>query len=337
MKSLIFYLPPIAVMMLSLTTAYGQSSNINPTAKTVTYEELYDSPYDISKLFIHLQPVYGELFATNPTAGLGVEAQYYLRNILDIKGHVRVPYASRTDVVRHAAERNSTVLNDPKGYFYAEVIGSYHIVDKEVDTETKFILYSSRYRGEKWAATVPLYTKIPTKVRKVYSARLGGLSYTTAVDYNRLADLQGIALADGDGNPIPDGESVFGNMRAQGAYIGTSLALIKNAAVQPDKIYGTLVNDLIFTAFLDIILTPAVRVDDIYLNDVVYSASTIKKSLFGLRAGFDGKFNREIGWAYAAEMGYRPGLANSGFYVSVRMSFPVFSSSLQHQVESFGK
>lgn len=337
MKATDFLILSLTGMIITHTEAISQSSDLNPTAKTITYEELYDNPYDISKLFVHLQPIYGEMFATNPTAGFGLEAQYYLRNLLDFKGHVRVPYGSRTDIVRNAAEKNSTVSNNPRGFFYAEIIASYHVRDSEQDSETKFILYSSRYKGEKWAATVPLYTKIPTKVRKIYSARLGGLSYNTCVDYNRIMSLQGTSIADAAGNPVPENESVYGNMQAQGIYLGASLATIKNVAIQPDKIYGTLVSDLIFTTFVDLIIAPAVRIDDIYLNDQVFLSDAIKKSMFGLRAGIDGKFNRQVGWAYSAEIGYRPGLQNSGFYISGRISFPVFATSLQQRVESFGK
>ena len=51
----------------------------------------------------------------------------------------------------------------------------------------------------------------------------------------------------------------------------------------------------------------------------------------------EGKFNRKFGWAYGGEIGYRPGLKQSGFFVLAKISFPVFATQLKHQVESFGK
>jgi hypothetical protein len=315
----------------------AQNVNLNEDAKTITYEELYDNPYDISKLFVHIQPIYGELFALNTTAGFGLEAHYYLKNVLDFRAHARIPYATATDMVKNAAKRNSTVDNEAKSYAYYELIGTYHIVDRDEDTETKFILFSKRYKGNKWAATVPLHTVIPTKVRKIYGARLGGFSYKTAAFYNTVAERQGVTLEDGDGNPISSDESVYGNMSAAGIYIGGSMALIKNVAVQPDKIYGTLVNDLIFTTYLDLMIAPVVTVDDIYKDGVKYSSEILATNMFGFRAGMDGKFNREISWAYGAEIGFRPGLKKSGFYILAKISFPMFSTQLRHQVESFGK
>lgn len=334
-KYFLFYI--VIYSVLGSGGIRAQNVNLNPDAKTITYEELYDNPYDISKLFVHIQPIYGELFALNTTAGFGLEAQYYLNNLLDFRGHARIPYATATDMVKNAARQNSTVDNLAKSYGYYELIATYHIVDRDEDTETKFILFSKRYKGDKWAATVPLHTVIPTKVRKIYGARLGGFSYKTAVFYNNVLERQGTVLRDGDGNPISSDESVYGNMSAAGLYIGGSMALIKNVAVQPDKIYGTLVNDFIFTTYLDLMIAPSTRIDDIYNDGIKYSAKTIATNMFGFRAGMDGKFNREISWAYGAEIGFRPGLKKSGFYVLAKISFPMFSTRLQHQVESFGK
>lgn len=115
------------------------------------------------------------------------------------------------------------------------------------------------------------------------------------------------------------------------------MAIIKNVAVQPDKIYGTLVSDLIFTTFFDINFTPMVTIDDIYNDGIRYSSEPIQKSVLGFRAGMEGKFNRKFSWSYGGEIGYRPGLKESGFFVLAKISFPVFSTQLRYQVESFGK
>jgi len=334
-KPIIFF--SCLLLIAGTNKLIAQNTNLNQDAKTITYEELYDNPYDISKLFVHFQPICGELFATNTTAGMGLEVQYYMKNLLDFQGHVRIPYATATDMVKNAAKQNSTVDNQARSYGYYELVATYHIIDRDEDTETKFILFSKRYKGDKWAATVPLHTVIPTKVRKIYGARLGGFSYKSAVDYNAVTSRQGTVLQDGDGNPIAEDESVYGNMSAAGLYIGGSMSMIKNVAVQPDKIYGTLVNDLIFTTYLDLMIAPAVNVDDIYNDGIRYSSAAIATNMIGFRAGMNGKFNREISWAYGAEIGFRPGMQKSGFYVLAKISFPMFSTQLRHQVESFGK
>ncbi len=315
----------------------AQSENLNEDAKTLTFEELYDTPYDINKLFIHIIPMYGEYFATNTTIGWGVKAHYYHKNIADFEATFRGPYSKNFDLTKDASLKNSTVDNAAKPFAYYELIGTYHIKDAEQDTETKFILYSNRYKGDKWAATVPLHTIIPTKVRKIYGARFGGMAYNTAVYYNKIMDEQGTTMYSDEGLELDPNESVYGNMSAMGFYLGGSLALIKNVAVQPDKIYGTLVNDLIFTTFFDISFAPSVNVDDIYNDGIRFSSEPIKTSVLGFRAGFEGKFNRKFAWSYGGEFGIRPGLAQSGFYVLGRVSFPVFGTELRYQVESFGK
>lgn len=315
----------------------AQNENLNTEAKTLIYEELYDTPYDINKLFVLLQPMYAELFTTNTTIGWGVKAQYYLKNLADFEAHVRAPYSRTFDITRDAAFKNSTVDNEARPFTYFELMGTYHIKDQEQDTETKFILYSKRYKGDKWAATVPSHTIIPTKVRKIYGARFGGMAYKTSVDYTRIMDKQGVTIYSDEGGEIGDDESVYGNMSATGFFIGGSMALIKNVAVQPDKIYGTLVNDLIFTTFFDINFTPIITIDDIYDEGIRYSSEPIQKNVLGFRAGLEGKFNRKFSWAYGGEIGYRPGLKQSGFFALIKISFPVFATQLKYQVESFGK
>lgn len=315
----------------------AQNQNLNTDATTITYEDLYDTPYDINKLFIHLQPMYGEFFTTNTTIGLGFKAQYYLKNIADIEGHIRAPYGRSFDLTRDAAYKNSTVDNEARPFTYFELLGTYHIKDLESDTETKFILYSKRYKGDKWAATVPLHTVIPTKVRKIYGARIGGMAYKTSVDYSRIMEIQGVTLYSDQGDQIGADESVYGNMSVAGIYIGGSMSIIKNVAVQPDKIYGTLVSDLIFTAFFDVNFSPMIIIDDIYDEGVRYSSEPIEQNILGARAGLEGKFNRKFSWAYSGEIGYRPGLKDSGFYALIKISFPVFATQLRYQVESFGK
>ncbi len=315
----------------------AQNANLSKEAKTLTYEELYDTPYDINKLFIHIQPMYGEYFTTNTTVGWGIKAQYYMKNVASFEAHVRAPYGKPFDLVRDAAIKNSTVDNEARAFSYFEVLGTYHIKDEEFDTETKFILYSKRYKGDKWGATVPLHTIIPTKGRRIIGARFGGMGYRSAVDYNRIMDKQRVTLISDEGGEIGSDESVYGNMSALGFFIGGSLTLIKNVAVQPDKIYGTLVNDLIFTTFFDINFTPVVTVDDIYNDGDRFSAEPIQKNVLGFRAGVEGKFNRKISWAYSGEVGYRPGLKKSGVFALVKISIPVFSTQLRYQVESFGK
>lgn len=325
----------IAVILVNGFEAHGQLRNSG--GNTFTYEEVYDSPYEIHKLFLMMQPVYGELFVANVNVGFGLEAQYYLKDKLDFRVHGRKTYTKKFDHSRDVAEKNSNVDNLPNVYNYYEIGATYHVVDKEENTETRMILYSKRYKGRKWMAKVPDHAMVPSKVRKIYGVRLGGLSYDTSTDLDRAFEKQEVALVNDQGNPIDDQAVIFGNLSAQAVYLGGSSAWIKNFAVKPDKTYSDLTSDLIFTTYLDFIFAPNPQVDDVIYNGETFDTSILKVNKLGVRAGMEGKFNRDLSWAYGAEVGFRPGIKNRGFYALFKISFPVFGTSLSHSKEAFGK
>lgn len=319
--------------------AYHSSAQLRKSGITPpTYEGLYDAPYEINKLFVHFQPLYAELFATNLNVGMGVEAQYYWDDKMDFKGHARTAYTRATDFTRDVAEKNKGLQTfEPYKFNYIELGATYHIKDFEQDTETKFILYSSRYVGAKWAAKVPEHIKAPTKVRKIYGARLGGMTYQTSFDLRRVMDEQKINLYTADSTILPGGAQVFGNLGAFGGYVGGSYSIIKNAAIKFDKTYGVAASDLIFTAYADLIVMPSVALENIMYDNRIYLTEGVKTSMLGFRAGMEGKFNRELGWAYNAEVGMRPGISSRSLFALVKISFPVYSANLNHEVEAFGK
>jgi len=324
------------------TTLRAQGSLVK---EAITYEELYDDPYAVNKLFVHLQPLYAELFATNVNAGFGIGANYYHKDKADFFANFRHVYALSTDYVRSIAVKNSAVANRPVAFNFMEVGGTYHIKDFETDTETKIILYSKRYqKGNRWAAHVPEHTVIPSKVRKVIGARLGGFAYSTSVDLKRVADEQGVEIQTEEGAVFPSNFYSHTNQRVRGVFLGGSMSWIKNLAIKPDKGYGVLSDDLMLTAFLDVMYAPTIALDDIVYRDPAdpsvllnYSTQNIKTQPLGFRLGIEGKHNRELGWAYGAEVGSRPTVSGRGFLVLVKVSFPVYSTNLDHSREAFGK
>lgn len=320
----------------------------------VTYEELYDEPYAINSLFVQFQPIYGEMWTANINAGFGLEATYFLKDKMRFNAQARKTYSRKFDLSRDIAVNNSDVANEPAIFNYFEVGGMYHIKDFEESSKTSMFLYKKSYKGSKWAARVPINADIPCKVRKIYGARLGGFYYDTSFDVNRVIDNQGKTmdvLVNVDPNADPSQVTlpansptnseeefqVFTNMAAGGIYVGGAMSWIKNIAVDFDNKYQEGVDDLIFTAFLDILIAPSVTVDDIVYNGNTYSAEEIDTSMFGFRAGIEGRFNRTWGWAYGGEVGMRPGIAGRQFYALVKISFPVFSTNLDYSVEAFGR
>jgi hypothetical protein len=311
-----------------------------PNEGPVTYEELFDEPYEINKLFVQFQPLYGDLFVTNVNAGFGIEASYYLGTKWDFRAHARKTYTKKFDLSRDIAEKNSDVDNAPGIFNYYELGATYHFKDFDESSKTKMILYKKSYKGSKWAARMPKEVEIPCKLRKIYGARVGGFAFDSSTDINRALDGQGIDkvdFVDADGNSIGEDVSIFGNVAVSGFYVGASIAKIRNVAVEFDNNYAQGVDDLIFTAFFDIMVGVSRRVDNIFYNGIEFDSGVIKTNALGFRAGIDGKFNRTLGWGYGAEMGFRPGIQSRNFFALVKISFPVYSTNLNNKVEAFGK
>jgi hypothetical protein len=313
----------------------------------VTFEEIYDDPYSINKLFIGFQPFYGELFATNINAGFGFEAQYFHKNTFDVKAQFRKTYSSRFyDFNRELAAKNGVTDNKPEIFNYYEVGGTYHIRDFDVYSKTRLVLRKKGTSMSRWASSVPQTAEVPSKVRKIFGARAGAIIWNSTADVTRALEKQGLTNADlvtAENVALPDtyiddkGETQdltpFSNLYSTNIYVGGSFTRIRNMAVSFDN-YEEGLDDGIFTFFVDVMLAPSLTLDPILYNGEEYYTNAIKLNNLGVRAGIDGKFNRKIAWAYSGELGYRPSMEGRGFFALMKISFPVFSSNLQKKGEN---
>ncbi len=347
----------IAVFLTASVNLFAQGERKDKTA--VTYEELYDEPYSVNKLFVGIQPLYAEMFVTNVTAGFGAEAVYYHKDKADFRVAFRKSYSQQFfDMARDFAVKRSDVDNRAEVFNYYEFGGTYHIKDFEESSKTKMFLYKNSYKGNKWAARVPLSAEVPCKVRKIYGARLGAIIWDSSTDIGRALEKQGLTNADlknSEGVGLPktifvNGRNetfdVFSNIASKGLYVGGSMTWIKNVAVNFDKFEEGL-DDLIFTAYFDVLVAPSIKIDNIVYTDTdpnspnagthTYDISPLKTKMLGFRLGMDGRFNRMFSWSYGGEVGYRPSLQGRGFYAMLKISFPVFGTNLDYKVESFGK
>lgn len=338
------------LLFINVAVSVAQGERRDQDQNAVTYEELYDEPYGVNKLFVGFQPLYGESFATNVNAGFGIEASYYYQNKADFKMHFRKPYSSSFfDLNRDLANKNATTSTKPQTFSYVEFGGTYHIKDEEATSKTKMVLYKSSYKGNKWAGRVPLTAEVPAKVRKIYGARLGGIIWNTTADLNREMEKQDLSYADlitseGIGMPATfiDGLGrtqdvrVFSNLSTAGLYVGGSLSWFRNVAVSFDN-YEEAVDDGLLTLFFDILYSPVLNLDPVKYQGLEYSVDAIKTNALGFRLGIDGKFNRTLSWSYGGELGYRPSFQGHGFFAMFKISFPVFGTNLDYKVESFGK
>ncbi len=327
--------------------AFAQAPQDDKNA--VTFEELYDEPYAVNKLFIGFSPLYAEVFATNTNAGFGAFAQYYHKDKFNIQAQMRMTYGSAFfDFNHQLAVNNSNVDNVPAMFRYFELGGTYHIKDSESTGKTKMTLYKNSYKGNKWASRVPLQTEVPAKVRKIYGGRLGALTWNSTVNVNGALRKQNLTSADlvnpnGEGLPativVNNKEQtfyIFSNINTAAIYLGGSLTRIRNVAVSFDNYEGGL-DDGILTLYADILYAPYLQLDPIEYNSQKYSVSSLKLNSIGFRLGMDGKFNRSLSWGYGGEIGYRPSIKGRSFYTMFRITLPMFGTNLENKVESFGK
>ena len=308
---------------------------------SVQYETVYDDPYDINKLYLLIQPVYGEVFSTSTNIGFGMEVDYYLKNIMDFQVEFRTPYARATDLMRDAAEKNSDALNTPKRFYFGELGVNYHLVDRNVSSKSKFVLYSDNFKKfNKWKTMVPDYIFVPSNLRRIYGIRFGGLAYQSSFDVNQVIEDQGKSISiipTSDENQL----SFYSNIASQGFFIGGSIEMIKNIAINFENLYDQTANDLMFTVFLDLLILPFTTIEDFqYISETdmelqSISSDIIDTNALGFRGGVKGKFNRAIGFGYSAEIGLRPGIKGKGFYVMGVFSVPVFGFRLNKGDTSF--
>jgi hypothetical protein len=304
------------------------------TADVLTYEGINDDPYAVNKVFIHIQPVYGELFATNVNIGFGLQVDYQIAKGLGLSANWRHPYSRQTDFVREVAYKNQDNLDNTKAFNYLEFGGTIHLSDREEQGKSKIILYSKRYKGKKWANKTAEKLVIPSRVRKIMGFRWGGTMFNSTTDVIKASEQQGVSLVDEENNPVGD-YKLYSNVDSKGIYAGFSLHVIKNVAIKPHRDFGVLVNDLHFNAYFDIIYAPSVNLDDILLDGNLIPGDQLETQEVGFRAGVQGKFNKPIGFSYGAEFGHRPSLKERGFYTMFKLGFPVFGIHSKDQARTY--
>lgn len=313
--------------------AVGQDERRDMT--DVTFEQLYDEPYNINKFFLGFQPFYGEVFATNVNAGFGVDAHLFLNQKVDIRAHFRKTYSSSFfDMNRENAKQNSVLDNKPTAFGYFEAGMTWHMKDFEEQGKTKLVLYKKSYKGNRWAGRVPLHAEIPCRVRKIYGARVGGIVWNSTLDVSRalqVADKTNADLAN-----LPETINLFTNIHSGGLYAGASMTWIRNVAVSFDQ-FDSNVDDGMLSLYADILYAPYLTTDDIKYLGAAYNTRILKIKSFGFRLGLDGKFNRKVGWGYGGEVGYRPSVEGLGFFATFKIAIPMYGTNFAYKVTATPK
>jgi len=336
-------------ILLSFKDIFAQTRrNKDAENQSVITKVVFDEPQEIYKLWLGFQPVYSDLFVTNLNIGFGAQANFYWKDKFDLKFQTRKPYSEAFDVSRsqatHSREKDiggpTAIQNKPAVFNYYEFGGTYHVVDKIVAGKTKFILFEKKESDR--VSKVMGNIVVETQVRKIIGVRLGGFYYDTSTDLRKTLIWQNKTLttdATGPGTFTVTGENgdLFANIKTTAFYLGGSLGRIRHVAVKPEKGYGNLISDLILTSYFDIVYAPSIDIETVVINGNAYKTDGIDRQKLGFRLGLDGHFNRKFAWGYGAEIGHRPTVAKSAFYVAIKIAFPMLGFDLNNQKEAFTK
>ena len=338
--------------VLLLLFSFWNSSAYAQERRAVNFTFQYDEPKKINKLYLKFQPIYGELFTTNTTAGFGLDLEYYYKEKFNLIGGIRLPYAQSFDKERdHAMKLGEKSAGENKGlytkeyttYLSAELGITYHLKDFVKDKELRLILINPTEIEKKGRLNqVPNYILIPAKLRKILGLRLGTFYYQSAISLDGIISKQALSLEPVlENTELPNLEetkNAFTNFNTTGLYAGVSLSWIRNVIVKTNKRYGNLADNSILDLYFDLMYAPSIKIDELLYQEKMYQTSEIKTNPIGARLGIMNKHSKTITWAYGAEIGYKPGIANRGFYALLKISFPVFSTGFEgNQVEAFGK
>jgi hypothetical protein len=113
----------------------------------------------------------------------------------------------------------------------------------------KFSCIRKKFQAPGGLQLVATYAEVPSKLRKIYGARIGTVIWDATADINRTLDKQELTYADlvnSEGNSLPetyvDGNGeiqdmmAFSNLYATNVYVGASLTWIRNIAVSFDQV-----------------------------------------------------------------------------------------------------
>ncbi len=315
----------ISLFLLSGIITYAQDET---PEEVPSYQTMYDDPYDIRNLYLQFQPFYGDVGALNITGGFGIEGTYYHKSLFDAQLSFRTTYGKRFDLNRDAASRNATNNDDFPLAYNLEFGGTYHIRDLMTESSSKVLLYSKKLSGTEWASTIPRYTEVNGKVRTIIGTRLGGILNSSTANVNAILEVQNKELFYTDGTPVLN-ETLYSNLQTFTIYAGASYSWIRNYAVEFSDQWDPSGDDQILTPYFDIMFAVSNNLADVTLPTETISTDDIDKMNLGFRGGLNVKFNRKLSWGYGLEAGLRPGIKKRGFFIMLKMSFPVWGKKLK--------
>ncbi len=299
----------------------------------LSYKVLYDEPDSLYRFFFTFHALSAEFGGMNNVFGYGFQANYFHKKHWAFQASLRLPYAKSFDAQRKTASETSIANNQPRSFYFGEVVGTYHISDQSLYGHTRLMPHGRHIAHKEWATSVATHIRIPALVRTVLGVRFGGYMWQTAFNVKDVAQRQSISIKAGENLALELNKPVFTNFNSAGIIIGGSYTQIRNIFIKPEG-FDPVGNVHKMTFYTDILIAPFMSVEDVTYAGRTYRTDAIDLKNIGSRAGILGLFNRHWGWSYNAEFGWRPAPTGRNFYLMAKIGFTI-AENLKHRRKSF--
>ena len=338
----------IAVVTLagSLGFAQAQLDSLFMPVKTDSLGTsiLFDRPDDLRDLSVGVQPIYGELSGTGNSAGFGLDVRYRAWKRIEASVQFRKSWSARFhDQARDDARRNSNTGNGLVPILFFETGLVLKVASRRIHDSIPVPLRpkewsnassSARKNGMRQASSFPAEIRnkwVPSQRFTSWGLRGGFIYWQTVLDVTRALDRQGKLNAEiqlpeefTDDQGFVRPFRAFSSMNTTAFYAGMQFSSIRNLAVAFDD-YEVVSRDAGFTLYADLLFTARQTIADVRFDGNRLALDALVRNGMGFRAGFDVRHDRDIGYAFGAEFGVRPGPAQGCQYMVLKVSLPVFS------------
>lgn len=327
-----------------IITAFIFSLSINSVnSQSVSYKVIEDNPnsYNLDVSFL---PFYVDMAGSdnNLSLGYGLNASAQYKKMGTVRFYLQRPYTAGTDMGYHSGTVGifpSPTVNKLHKYLHLELGGTFHLSER-TKTKSRKVVLSSYTSGR---TTTTKYLMVPATVRKIIGARGGIYNYHTVITARQNGDIDGDLGIDTKGVISTDGTRFGGaarlnpvgtpsdpffntesatNMRVLGVYGGISSSSYHKILIDTDG-YGKKGGSRYVNFFADAMIAPP-RIDDFEGADGKKydvsgkGAQGFKTRPFGARIGYEYLMAKnKIGYYTKTEAGFKPGMANSKFYISL--------------------
>jgi hypothetical protein len=320
----------------------------NTNAQSVNYKVLADDPYN-HNLEITALPFYTDYAPKNNLSlGYGLNASLIYKKLATFNMYIERPYGSLFDWGYHFGTVgifSSPTVNKLHKFLDLEIGTTYHLRDR-TKTKNRKVVLSSVTSG-RYTTTTSI--SVPATVRKILGVRGGMYNYHTVITARQNGDIAGDLAGGGDMKGVisTDGSRFGGaarlystpedpffntesatNMKVLGIYAGLSSTSYHYIKIDADG-YGEKGGSRFLNFYADVMIAP-VRIDDFVGADGKRydvsgkGAQGFKTRPYGARVGYEYSIvPKRIGYYAKTEIGIKPGLASSKFYVSLGFGITV--------------